>query len=46
MWRRKFNSEKQIYNSLISFENNNSPGNDGLTKNFTVPFGMILKTHL
>ena len=26
--------EKEIYNSLINFENNKSPGNDGLTKEF------------
>ena len=25
-------TEKESYNSLICFENNNSPGNDGLTK--------------
>ena len=30
--------EKEIYNSLISFENNNSPGNDGLTKVFYCTF--------
>ena len=27
-------AEKEIYNSLISFENNKSPGNDGFTKEF------------
>ena len=27
-------TEKEICNSLISFENNKSPGNDGLTKEF------------
>ena len=25
-------AKKETYNSLISFKNNNSPGNDGLTK--------------
>ena len=35
-------TEKEIYNSLISFENNKSPGNDGLTKEFYC----TLKTHL
>ena len=27
-------TEKETYNSLISLENNKSPGNDGLTKEF------------
>ena len=27
-------TEKEIYNSFISFENNKSPGNDWLTKEF------------
>ena len=27
-------TEKEIYNSLISFEKNKLPGNDGLTKEF------------
>ena len=27
-------TEKEIYNSLISFENNKSPSNDGLAKEF------------
>ena len=27
-------TEKEIYNSLISFENKKSPDNDGLTKEF------------
>ena len=27
-------TEKEIYESLISMENNKSPGNDGLTKEF------------
>ena len=31
-------TEKEIYNSLISFENNKSPGNDGLTKEFYCTF--------
>ena len=31
-------TEKEIYNSLISFENNKSPGNDGLTKEFYYTF--------
>ena len=39
-------TEKEIYNSLTSFENNESSGNDGFTKKFTVPFGMTLKIHL
>ena len=30
--------EKGIYNSLISFENNKSPGSDGLTKEFYCTF--------
>ena len=30
--------KKEIYNSLISFENNKSPGNDGLTKEFYCTF--------
>ena len=31
-------TEKEIYNSLISFENNKPPGNDGLTKEFYYTF--------
>ena len=31
-------TEKEIYNSLISFENNKSPGNDGHTKKFHCTF--------
>ena len=31
-------TEKEIYNSLISFENNKSPDNDGLTKEFYYTF--------
>ena len=31
-------TEKEIFNSLISFENNKSPGNDGLTKKFYCTF--------
>ena len=31
-------TEKEIYNSLISFENNKSPGNDGTTKEFYCSF--------
>ena len=31
-------TEKEIYNTLISFENNKSPGNDGLTKEFYYTF--------
>ena len=31
-------TEKEIYNSLKSFENNKSPGNDGLTKEFYYTF--------
>ena len=31
-------TEKEIYNSLISFENNKSSGNDGLTKEFYCTF--------
>ena len=31
-------TEKEIYNSLTSFENNKSPGNDGLTKEFYYTF--------
>ena len=31
-------TEKEIYNSLIGFENNRSPGNDGLTKEFYYTF--------
>ena len=30
----------------MSFENNKLPGNGRPTKEFTVPFGMALKTHL
>ena len=30
--------KKEIYNSLISFENNKSPGNDGLTNEFYCTF--------
>ena len=40
-------TEKEIYNSLISFENTKSPGLlMGPQNNFTIPFGMILKIHL
>ena len=31
-------TEKEIYSSLISFENNKSPGSDGLTKEFYYTF--------
>ena len=31
-------TEKEIYNSLISFKNNKSPGNEGLTKEFYYTF--------
>ena len=31
-------TEKQIYNSFISFRKNKSPGNDGLTKEFYFTF--------
>ena len=31
-------TEKEIYNSSIRFENNKSPGNDGLTKEFYCTF--------
>ena len=31
-------TEQEAYNSLISFENNKSPGNDGLTKEFYYTF--------
>ena len=31
-------TEKEIYNSLKSFENNKSPGNDGLAKEFYYTF--------
>ena len=31
-------TEKEIYNSLISLENNKSPDNDGLTKEFYYTF--------
>ena len=31
-------TEKEIYNSFISFENNKSPGNDGLTKELYCAF--------
>ena len=31
-------TEKEIYNSLISFENKKSPDNDGLTKEFYYTF--------
>ena len=31
-------TEKEIHNFLISFENNKSPGNDGITKEFYCTF--------
>ena len=31
-------TEKEIYSTFISFENNKSPGNDGLTKEFYCTF--------
>ena len=31
-------TEKDIYESMISFDNNKSPGNDGLTKEFYQTF--------
>ena len=34
-------TEKEIYQSLISMENNKSPGNDGLTKEFYCTFKRI-----
>ena len=36
-------TEKEIYDSLISFENNKSPGNDGFTKEFYVTFWEDIK---
>ena len=39
-------AEKEIYNSLISFENNKSPGNDGLTKEFYCTFWDEIKDTL
>ena len=31
-------TEKEIFDSLVSFENNKSPGNDGFTKEFYITF--------
>ena len=39
-------TEKEIYNSLISFENNKSPGNDELTKEFYYTFWDDIKDTL
>ena len=36
-------TEKYIYESMISFDNNKSPGNDGLTKNFYQTFWQDVK---
>ena len=36
-------TEKETYNSLISLENNKSPGNDGLTKEFYWTFWVDIK---
>ena len=36
-------TEKEIYNSLISLENNKSPGNDGFTKEFYYTSGDDIK---
>ena len=33
-----YQRKKEIYNSLISFENNRSPGNSGLTKELYCTF--------
>ena len=33
-----FLTETEIFDSLISFENNKSPGNDGFTKEFYITF--------
>ena len=38
-----FLTEKEIFNSLISFENIKSPGNDGFTKEFYITFWDDLK---
>ena len=39
-------TEKDLYGSMKSMENDKSPGNDGLTEEFTSPSGMILKQPL
>ena len=36
-------TEKDIYESMISFDNNKSPGNDGLTKEFYQTFWQDVK---
>ena len=36
-------TQKETYNSLISFENNKSPGNDGLTEEFCYTFWNDIK---
>ena len=36
-------TEKDLYNSLKSMQSNNSPGNDGLTKEFYETFWTELK---
>ena len=36
-------TEQEIYKSLTSFENNKSPGNDGLTKEFYYCFWNDIK---
>ena len=36
-------SEKELYMSLMSMQNNKSPGNDGLTKEFFVTFWEDIK---
>ena len=35
-------TEKDIYESMISFDNNKSPGNDGLTKEFYQTFWQVV----
>ena len=37
-------SESELYMALLGMENNKSPGNDGLTKEFYVFSGMKLKS--
>ena len=39
-------TEKYIYESMISFDNNKSPGNDGLTKKFLSDILARCKRHL
>ena len=38
-------NEKEIFESIKSFRNNKSPGNDSLTKRFFMPSGMKLSNH-